>query len=855
MAQIKDHYIFKAILYPGVIAISLLIFFLLRSLGISLLVYTNTSIIFGALCITWLEKIIPYRSKWAPNIDDIKNDVLFMILVQMILPRALGFFVSWTLLKMYQNIFYDFTTIWPHEWSIGIQVMLMVLCADFLRYWLHRLSHENSSLWKLHAIHHSPKKLYWLNVSRFHPVEKALQYVFDALPFIFLSIDEQVLALYFVFYAVNGFFQHCNINVEMGIFNYIISGPQLHRWHHSIHIKESNSNYGNNIIIWDLLFGTYFYPKNKKVEDLGLMNRNYPVSFLDQMTTPLSGSIDKEPLPKQNLIGFLLNFLLHQKMKYVQKKWISPFISKTKSPMNHQTNLLFKILEQNQHTEYGKKYNFSEIRNFADYQAQVPIVEYEDLRPYIEKQENDKEAILLQDNPIMYNQTSGTTGKSKYIPVTDESLIHLKKSQQMAFCFQYFNYKNAFSGDLFGIVSPAIEGKLSSGTPYGSASGHIYRTMPKLAKLKYVLPDEVYEIEDYHQKYYIMTRIALANRNITFLGSANPTTIHKIQDTLSQNYSDLINDIKNGTCKYLDQINPNLQKKIKTSCLNKNSKRYKELEQIGIEDFNIKSVWPYLKMLNTWTHGSCGISLSSLREKMPSKLKNYELGYLSSECRGTFVIDPLKNIEVPNINDVIFEFCERGLWESGNKEMLTLNDPLKTDKEYYVIITTESGLYRYHMNDIVKVTGKFNEVPTFHFLQKGKGVTNITGEKLYESQVIAAMSNFKRKYDIQIKFYKVLADEERSHYIVYLELDQSNKNNVSDLSEELDEIFQETNLEYKAKRLSHRLFPLKLIILKGGAFENYKKEKLRTGIREGQFKVLLLEYAKDNGFDWRKYED
>jgi sterol desaturase/sphingolipid hydroxylase (fatty acid hydroxylase superfamily) len=79
----------------------------------------------------------------------------------------------------------------------------------------------------------------------------------------------------------------------LGWLNYIISGPELHRWHHSKTIKESNSNYGNNVIVWDILFGTFFYPKDRRVKELGLLNRRYPSGFLAQMRTPFIKDIDK----------------------------------------------------------------------------------------------------------------------------------------------------------------------------------------------------------------------------------------------------------------------------------------------------------------------------------------------------------------------------------------------------------------------------------------------------------------------------------------------------------------------------------------------------------------------------------
>jgi sterol desaturase/sphingolipid hydroxylase (fatty acid hydroxylase superfamily) len=165
-------------------------------------------------------------------------------------------------------------------------MLLMMFIADLPRYWLHRAAHEWTPLWKFHAVHHSVKKLNWINVGRFHPVDKSLQFVCDTLPFILVGVSKEVLTLYFVVYSIKGFFQHSNVDVKLGWLNYIISGPELHRWHHSKVIKESNTNYGNNVIVWDILFGTFFLPKHAVIEKLGLLEKDYPMTFLGQIKEP-----------------------------------------------------------------------------------------------------------------------------------------------------------------------------------------------------------------------------------------------------------------------------------------------------------------------------------------------------------------------------------------------------------------------------------------------------------------------------------------------------------------------------------------------------------------------------------------
>jgi sterol desaturase/sphingolipid hydroxylase (fatty acid hydroxylase superfamily) len=296
------------IAYPLVMLTGLAVHGYAQQAGIALSISANAAVLLGALLVTLLEMRFPHSQAWRPHREDIQQDLLYMVLVQMVLPKVLVFLCVLALVEPMQALQLPVQQWWPHELPIAVQAVLMVLLADFLRYWLHRAAHHYQPLWRLHAVHHSPSRLYWLNVARFHPLEKALQFVFDALPFLLLGVDAQVIAWYFVFYAINGFFQHSNIELRYGPLNYLISSAELHRWHHSRIPQESNTNFGNNVIIWDLLFGTRFLPRDRRIDDLGLKNRRYPLRFVEQLATPFTPRITDEDVPLQSL-GRLLRRL------------------------------------------------------------------------------------------------------------------------------------------------------------------------------------------------------------------------------------------------------------------------------------------------------------------------------------------------------------------------------------------------------------------------------------------------------------------------------------------------------------------------------------------------------------------
>lgn len=282
------NYIPKLVIYCSY-PVTLLIGYAIYALLVDEVVHTiaaYSAAVCGAIVVTLHEIFVPYRQVWRPNRKDIWNDVSYMIVVQILLDLFLGLAFVYLLALAWQSSNFAITALWPSSWPLPLQVITVLVISDFLRYWLHRSFHKVPWMWRLHAVHHSPLKLYWLNVGRFHPLEGSLQFVFDALPFIVLGVSPEVLSAYFVFYAINGFFQHSNCSVRLGWLNTIIAGPELHRWHHSKVVIESDRNFGNNLIIWDAIFQTKYFPSDEEVGQLGLQEPDYPADFIHQLAAP-----------------------------------------------------------------------------------------------------------------------------------------------------------------------------------------------------------------------------------------------------------------------------------------------------------------------------------------------------------------------------------------------------------------------------------------------------------------------------------------------------------------------------------------------------------------------------------------
>lgn len=255
----------------------------------------NPSIaVFAALVPTaaWVmiwERLLPYRAQWNRTERDVRADLVHMGIAQILIPRLTKpVFAALLLAPTAWLTAQVGGGAWPHTWPLPLQLALMLVIAELGRYWAHRWAHRYPLLWRFHAVHHSPGRLYWLNAGRFHPVEKVYLLIPEVVPFVLLGTNIETLTLYFVFNGVHGFFQHCNIRLHLGPLNYIFSMAELHRWHHSKVITQSDNNFGNNLILWDLVFGTFYLPADDAVGAVGLYNPAYPKSYLGHLTAPFA---------------------------------------------------------------------------------------------------------------------------------------------------------------------------------------------------------------------------------------------------------------------------------------------------------------------------------------------------------------------------------------------------------------------------------------------------------------------------------------------------------------------------------------------------------------------------------------
>ena len=237
------------------------------------------------LVLMWWETQWPYRREWRPRRDDVAVDVHYLAWINLGFHEGLGALAG-VLLVGASGTRSPWAAAWPREWPAWLQVALIILSADFMRYWVHRGLHRIPLLWRIHAPHHAPAKLYTLNSVRFHWLELSLQYVIYGLPFGLLGVEPRIFGFWALAHTLISFPQHANLDFRVGPLSRWLMTPELHRWHHAKQGPGGRSNLALATCLWDRLFGTYYNPEDAVPGELGIDGDPYPAGFLAQMKQP-----------------------------------------------------------------------------------------------------------------------------------------------------------------------------------------------------------------------------------------------------------------------------------------------------------------------------------------------------------------------------------------------------------------------------------------------------------------------------------------------------------------------------------------------------------------------------------------
>ncbi len=515
-------------------------------------------------------------------------------------------------------------------------------------------------------------------------------------------------------------------------------------------------------------------------------------------------------------------------------------------PVRIQNALLLRILRVNGQTEYGRQHIFAGIRNMEEFRRDVPIVTPEAMIPLIERMARGETGVLVADQPMAFNQTSGTTGQPKLIPLTRRSWNNSARAMRRWLYRMVSDHPDSMKHALLIPAGATIESFTPSGIPRGSASGMFCRALPSVMQRQSALPPRLSEISDYECRYYLMARFCFGG-DISFIATPNPTTLLQIAAVADKHRESIIRAIHDGALgapDIVDRIPVPLLRRFR-KCLAPEPGRARALEAaVAVRGALTPSdSWNRLRLIGCWLGGTVGVQAEKLASIYGANIPLRDLGYLASE--GWFSI-PIQDGDAAGVLDIcgnVFEFVPEDETTGPSGVTCLRCDEVEVGRRYRVIVTNWNGLYRYDMGDVVEVRGFYRRTPLVAFVRKCGDILNITGEKLHVNHWISAFDAVRAACGVAPVAWRAVPDLVRNRYQLLLRFlpDPSPDFIRQTLIPTLDRCLCGVNVEYAQKRQSGRLRPPCVHVMAESWEKDVRRHSPTAGKRDVQFKWRFLD--------------
>lgn len=264
----------------------------------------NIAYIFLMVSLYFLERYMPHEQEWEKPDGQTFASILHTISSKGTVQGLLIFGAVIGLAELITPLSEDGYGIWPRDWPMWAQVILGLVAAEFGLFWAHWLGHRVEFFWNFHAIHHSVTKLWFVNTGRFHFIDSLVSILLGLAILLPLGAPMEVVQWMSAITAFIGMLTHCNVEMRFGPISWVFNTPELHRWHHSKDLNEGNKNYGENLMIWDHVFRTYFNENRRPPSDIGIKEL-MPPTFWHQIIWPfISDDRKKQILPDHVPVPF-----------------------------------------------------------------------------------------------------------------------------------------------------------------------------------------------------------------------------------------------------------------------------------------------------------------------------------------------------------------------------------------------------------------------------------------------------------------------------------------------------------------------------------------------------------------------
>ena len=281
------------IAWPGLLLLSILTTALGSTRGLPVIAFLLTYTVL-AIVLLLLQRWMPHEESWLTPDGQLPSDIAHTVVSTGAVQGMLAFSGMVGVSAGMTMIAGPHAGIWPRDWPLAVQVALGLVVLEFALYWAHRIAHEFKVVWFFHAVHHSVGRLTVLNSGRFHFVDAIKSVLPGIALLVALGAPMDVMTWLSALGGYIGILTHCNVAMRFGVLSLVFNTPELHRWHHSQDKSEGNKNYGESLMIWDWIFGSWYNENRRPPTDIGIPEA-MPARFRDQIVWPFAKLVDIIP--------------------------------------------------------------------------------------------------------------------------------------------------------------------------------------------------------------------------------------------------------------------------------------------------------------------------------------------------------------------------------------------------------------------------------------------------------------------------------------------------------------------------------------------------------------------------------
>lgn len=518
-----------------------------------------------------------------------------------------------------------------------------------------------------------------------------------------------------------------------------------------------------------------------------------------------------------------------------------------------QRELMLQKVRRCAESQFGRDHGFRQIQSLEDFRRQIPIQPYDYYQPYIKRvTQGDVTAMFpAGERLLMYTLSSGTTADPKLIPINPTWMEEYRRGWQLWGVKAFLDHPALFYAKLNGIAGNWDMRRTPTNIPCGMASGLSARMQSPILRMMYCVPPSVYSIEDAEAKYYTALRLALPENCGLFL-TATPATVVQYAKMGDRFRDLLIKDIAQGTLTESLPIPREIRTSLRRRLSTPRPERARELERVVERTGHLfpKDYWD-IALVACWIGGTVGSYARHIRDYYgPAPCR--DIGLLCSEGRFTIPIEDNVPAGVLEIASHFYEFVPESEIGSAQPVVLEAHE-LEVGKNYYILLTTSSGLYRYDIQDVLRCVDFIGQTPVLEFLNKGSRCSDMEGEKVTEHHLVEALSDAAQSLGLSVSGFTgvpVRPSAGAPYYLLLLEEQDLPSQQLShQLTDRVDRWLCEHNVMYAGKRSDHYLDPPRVRLVPKGSFARYDQAEIaRRGVGEDHYKhpcLVLDESFKD----------